>query len=200
MSNMLKAISAVLLAFVYSSISNAVTIESMSNTLLEVKYTQGEIVKGPLSFGLLALPTEVNARFELVPPSMPPPPANPVPIPYPNFFRDIDEVLMATISFGNTTWTLQNLTNFEMNTDAAGVLEILTYRFEIDGGGIALNFPLSISGFEDDEEFEYVYNASTYTLTQVPEPTTVAFVILSLVCLKLSRRERRVRPKVSQIT
>jgi len=35
---------------------------------------------------------------------------------------------------------------FKVNTDAFGVLENLSYRFEIVSGGIALNFPLRILG------------------------------------------------------
>ena len=181
----------IVMAFLCLPLANAAIIDGASNTLLTVTYTQGAIADGPLSFGLVALPTEVIAKFVLDPTSLPPPtPGGPIPFPFPNFFRDIDQVVSATITFGNGSWATSNLMEFKMNTDAFGVLENLSYRFEIVGGGIALNFPLRILGSQGGETFEYIYRESTYTLTQVTAPTTLALFGLSIAGLGWSRLKK----------
>jgi len=79
----------IVMAFLCLPLANAAIIDGASNTLLTVTYTQGPIADGPLSFGLVALPTEVIAKFVLDPTSLPPPtPGGPIPIPFhsPTFF------------------------------------------------------------------------------------------------------------------
>lgn len=156
--------------------------------ILDVTYTNGRVVAGPLSFGLTELPAQISASFELVPIPTPTPPG--VPIPYPNTFRDIDEVLSASLNIGNLFLTTKDLVAFEMNTDANGVLENLSYRFNIVGGGIALNFPLTITGTEGVQAFEYKYDTSTYTFAQVPEPTSLAISTLGIFALGWLRRKK----------
>lgn len=172
-------IASVLSLFLFASAARA-------GLILDVTYTNGRIVSGPLSFGLTELPAQVSATFELIP--IPTPPG--VPIPYPNTFRDIDEVLSASFNIGNLFLTTNDLVAFEMNTDANGELENLSYRFEIAGGGIALNFPLTITGIEGIQAFEYIYGTSTYNFAQVPEPASLALFAYGVFGLCWMRRKK----------
>jgi len=162
---------------------------------LNVTYTDGAIVSEPLSFGLAALPDSVDASFLLTQGQVGSEP------PITEFFAS--DVISADISFGDGTWTVNQLSNFFMQT-INGVVTELVYDFNpittltvVDGP--ILNFPLTITGTDiaTDETFEYFYASSTQSLTPVsaiPEPTTLTLWSLGAVALVgLSRR----RPKRS---
>jgi hypothetical protein len=142
---------------------------------LNVTYTSGSIISGPLSFGLSALPTSVRATFILGPGRVVyPEPEDPSP-PVINFYEA--DALFGRLSFGDATWTKNdtrnNLEEFSMSYD--GSVNFLTYKYspittQVVDGGIALNFPLTITGTDkaSGETFEYQYTESTHTLTELP--------------------------------
>jgi hypothetical protein len=106
---------------------------------LGVTYTNGSITSGPLSFGLSELPTSVSATFMLGAGSIG---INAI------HFSEAD-VVSASISFGDATWTENDLDNFSMSFGSD--VSSLTYNFlpittQLTDGGIVLNFPLSITG------------------------------------------------------
>ena len=140
---------------------------------LDVTYTNGSIKSGPLSFGLGALPTSVTAPYMLGPGSVG---RNSI------HFTEAD-VVSASVTFGDATWTRSELENFSM-LSISGVIDSLTYNFlpinSVSGGGIiVLNFPLSITGTDiaSGLAFEYEYTESTQTLTPVVQTLTVAIDI-----------------------
>jgi len=155
----------------------AMTVSAEAELLyqLDVTYTNGSIISGPLSFGLSALPTSVRATFILGPGQVVyPEPEDPSP---PVIYFDEADALLGRLSFGDATWTQNDTRNdleeFSMSYD--GSINALTYRFspittQVVDGGISLNFPLTITGMDiaSDQEFTYQYTKSTQTLTELP--------------------------------
>jgi hypothetical protein len=135
---------------------------------LNVTYTNGAIVAGPLSFGLSTLPTSVSATFILGPgqPGTEPGEED-------DLYFDDEDLLAATVAFGDATWIENNLAGFDMMYD--GNVNGLTYLFSpIDtqyaDSIIIMNFPLRVIGTDiaSGQPFEYIYADSTQTLTEVP--------------------------------
>ncbi len=143
---------------------------------LEVNYTNGSILSGPLSFGLTSLPSSVTAMFMLGPgqPGSPSSPGN-------NITFDETDVSSASITFGSATWTASELNDFSMLVVSGGIRS-LTYDFlpintQVVDGSIVLNFPLTVTGTDraSGQPFEYLYTSSTqtFTPTAVPVPSTI---------------------------
>jgi hypothetical protein len=150
-------------------LATMITMPAEANTMykLDVNYTNGSIILGPLSLGLSTLPTSVSATFTLGPgqPSTEPGEED-------NIYFDEEDVVSASITFGNATWTGNNMEEFEMLFD--GSLTSLFYSFDpvytlTADGIIVLNFPLTIIGMDinSGELFEYEYAYSTQTLTEI---------------------------------
>ena len=145
---------------------------------LNVTYTGGSIISGPLSFGLSELPDSVNATFALGPGVEGTEPED-----IGKIFFGLDDVFSARTTFGDGTWT--SLNNFSMTyISATNNVTNLTYTYNaIDTktvkGGMDLNFPLTITGVDisSGDEFRYEYLTSTQELTPqqnpVPEPAAI---------------------------
>jgi hypothetical protein len=182
---------AIVMVFLCHPVANAARVDfgkisdGSSNTF-SITYTQGDINFGPLSFGLSTLPSEVNAQFILGPgttvtgaPGM--------------LHYGVADIKSAGVSFGDAIWTV--LTSFELEVENGNV-ESLSYLFSpINSAtatqGIALNFPLTITGTDtaNNTEFSYTYSASTQSIT-VPTPATLSLFGLGLAGLGWSRRKK----------
>jgi hypothetical protein len=158
---------------------------------LDVNYTQGSIISGPLSFGLSALPTSVSATFMLGAGT----------IGSNSILFSRSDVVSADVSFGDASWTenLLDTFNFIMSlTPAAG--DTLNYAFlpittQLTDGSIVLNFPLSITGTDiaSGQSFEYGYTESTHTFSAsaVPVPAAVWLFGTALIgFIGMSRRRK----------
>ena len=84
---------------------------------LDVTYTNGSITSGPLSFGLSELPASVSATFMLGAGSVG---VNAI------HFTEAD-VVSASISFGDATWTENDLDDFAMSLPVSWDVSSLTY-------------------------------------------------------------------------
>ena len=138
---------------------------------LDVTYTNGAIIFGPLSFGLTALPDSVTARFILGPGELnTPEPGQPEKI-----YFDEGDALFGRITFGDASWPLGQLEELEMeyNIDDQEVTE-LSYNYSAintpTAQGPILNPPLTITGTDKDtgEVFKYIYATRTPTLSPLP--------------------------------
>ena len=153
---------------------------------LDVTYTNGRIKSGPLSLGLSELPASVIATYTLGSGTQSTEPGEENDI-----YFDDEDVALASVSFGDATWTSSELDNFSMvysiSTGGAGggdSLTGLTYNYlpinSASGVGIIiLNFPLSITGKDSASgmPFEYEYTESTETLTPIVQALNVAIDI-----------------------
>jgi len=94
--------------------------DAVSSYKLDVTYTNGSMISGPLSFGLSTLPTSVIATFMLGP-------GQPTTTGNAMAFNQTD-VRSANISFGDATWTVSALEDFSMLVVSGGIRS-LTYNF-----------------------------------------------------------------------
>ena len=134
-------------------------------------YTNPEILEGPLSFGLSALPSEVNSCFQFTAPE----PLSGVIV--------APTISSASLSFGNTDLTVANLYTgdddvypiYMFRLDTAGDIDLLQYGFLFTNGvvaeGIVLNssFEMNIKGTDiaTGIYFHYRYTTSSQTLAEV---------------------------------
>lgn len=131
---------------------------------LDITYTNGQILSGPLSADLTELPTSVLASFTLTGSTA--------------GDYNLEDVLQASLAFGDGAWSVGDLQSFAttlLSTDSGGLaVTSLTYAFApIDtpavSGRLAANFPLEIQGTDlaSGEAFHYRYDTSTQTVTVV---------------------------------
>lgn len=134
-------------------------------------YTNPEVVSGPLSFGLSALPSEVNACFQFTAPE----PVSGVIV--------APTISSASLSFGNADLTVTDLYTgdddvypiYMFRLDPAGDIDLLQYGFlftnNVVAEGIVLNssFEMNIMGTDiaTGLDFHYRYTTSTQTLAEV---------------------------------
>ncbi len=155
---------------------------------LDVTYTNGQILSGPLSADLTELPTPVLASFTLAGSAA--------------GVYDLDDVLEASLAFGDGAWSRGDLQSFaatvELIQGAFLIVNSLSYAYApIDtpavSGRLGANFPLDIQGTDRASglAFHYQYDMSTQTVTVVPEPSSVALATLALGWLGLACRRRR---------
>lgn len=144
---------------------------------LGVTYTNGQILSGPLSADLTDLPDSVYASFTL------------------KAVRGgvfgLEDVVESSLVFGDGAWNVGDLQSFSttiMPADAGLAVASLTYAYRaIDtptaDGKLAANFPLEIEGTDlaTGQAFLYRYDASSETLTVVPEPMSVALAALGFL-------------------
>ncbi len=151
---------------------------------LDITYTNGQIVSGPLSADLTELPEFVLASF-IVDGSA-------------EDVFGIADVVEASLAFGDVTWNASDLESFStmLTTDGNERFVIaLTYEFAPKSTSavndrISGNFPLEITGTDiaSGENFHYLYDSSTQAVTEVPEPTTLALVALGVVGFMIQHR------------
>ncbi|MCU7800866.1 MAG: hypothetical protein KZQ70_12155 [gamma proteobacterium symbiont of Lucinoma myriamae] len=148
---------------------------------LDVNYTNGLIIFGPLSFGLTKLPESVNATFILGPGED----ITPEPGEHGGVYFDEADAIFGRIILGDATWTtetgLEKFSMFYNTSIVGGSVEDLYYNyFPINNtltaeGPVVLNSPLTITGIDKDsgESFEYRYSVWTPTLTALPLTTAI---------------------------
>jgi hypothetical protein len=151
---------------------------------MEVTYTDGHIISGPLTADLTELPEFVHASFLLNGSGA--------------GVLSIADVVEASLAFGDVTWNASDLESFSTTLTTDGderFVTALTYEFAPKSTSavndrISGNFPLEITGTDiaSGEEFHYLYNSSTQTVTEVPEPSTLALVAVGVVGFMIRHR------------
>jgi len=144
---------------------------------LDVNYTSGSIISGPMSFGLTTLPSNVNATFLLGSGN----------VGVSGITYGISDVFSGQVSFGDAHWSL--LDSFSMLVSNGNVTS-LSYSF-LPGtsdsitapGPIILNFPLTITGtdFASGDAFEYRFTSSTQSISTIPEPGTILLLATGII-------------------
>ena len=129
---------------------------------LEVTYTLPEVIFGPISGGLDALPEQVCLTVLISEPVTE------------NCF-DPNDVIWARLDFGDGSFTY--LDAFSMCTDEALQVDSLDHEFLLVDTAtmldvMAQNFPLTIEGTDiaSGQDFEYQYSNSTQTFTEIGCP------------------------------
>ena len=151
---------------------------------IDITYTEGKIISGPLTPDLDELPSKVTASFKLS-----------------SAAGELADVTESSLVFGDGAWNLADLESFSASflpTDAGALAVVsLTYAYRpIDTSTanekLAANFPLTIQGTDlaSGLEFHYQYDASSQTVTEIPEPSSFVLAILGVVGVALCRRLR----------
>jgi hypothetical protein len=139
---------------------------------IDIIYTDGQILSGPLTPDLDALPESVFASFTLS-----------------SAAGTLADVVDSSLVFGDGAWSAGDLESFSaafLPTDAGGLAVVsLSYAYRaIDtptaNGRLSANFPLTIQGTDvaSGLEFHYQYDTSSQEVTFIPEPSSVALAAL----------------------
>lgn len=144
-----RAIAALCIALpaLWGTVSSAAVITPALQ--VDVTYSSGSIIEGPLSFGLSALPVEVDATFLVG--------TGTIGVAGVEYF--LGDVSSAQVSFGDGLWT--SLTSFYMRIQSGGVVA-LSYQFAAintgtTSGPVVLNFPLKITGTDTASGLDFEY-------------------------------------------
>ncbi|MGD9720135.1 MAG: hypothetical protein AB7O59_08120 [Pirellulales bacterium] len=143
---------------------------------IDVTYTNGHIVSGKLTPDLDALPEFVFASFTLN-----------------DAGGTLDNMLESSLVFGDAAWDVSDLESFTatfLPTDSGALaVTALSYAYRpkdtpTANDKLSANFPLTIQGTDiaSGEPFHYQYDTSTQTVTEVPEPSSVALAACGLAC------------------
>ncbi len=146
---------------------------SMGRFHFNIAYAGGSVLDGSLLPAFTALPEIVSADFVLDDPIQA------------NGIIQLHSVVAARLTFGDATWTENELEEFSATVDpTTGAVSALTYRFgAIDTttllSGTLSNFPLTISGTDraTGEAFTYQYAESTPTLTVLDGPAGAPVIV-----------------------
>jgi hypothetical protein len=152
---------------------------------MEVMYTDGHIISGPLTADLTELPEFVHASFLLNGSAA--------------GFYATGDVLQSSLVFGDASWNAADLEEFSTTLlpgDSGDFfVTSLSYAFApkntpTGNGKLAANFPLVIEGTDvaSGQPFHYQYDTSTQLVTLVPEPSTLTLAALSVLGLCGARR------------
>ena len=145
---------------------------------LEVNYTNGAIISGPLSFGLTELPDTVTATFTLGPGQV----VTPEPGETGGIDFDDEDVTSTSVTFGDPHFGPGMIWWGSIWGSMTAALTTLYYLFfwyhhaKPLNGGVILNFPLTITGTDKatmEEKFVYEYTDSTQTLTEIVETVAI---------------------------
>jgi len=155
---------------------------------IDVTYTNGQILSGPLSADLTELPASVNAFFVLNGTQA-------------GTYATAD-VLRSSLVFGDASWNAADIVEFSatmMPTDGGGLaVTALSYNYAAKDtptvdGRIVINFPLDIEGTDiaSGQAFHYRYDTSSQTVSQVPEPSGIALTLAAAALAVVAPRHRR---------
>jgi hypothetical protein len=147
---------------------------------IDITYTEGHIVSGPLTPDLEALPESVFASFTLSSPA-----------------GTLADVVDSSLVFGDGAWSADDLESFSatfLPTDGGGLAVVsLSYAYRAKNtpttnGRLIGNFPLVIEGTDiaSGEPFQYQYDTSSQTVTVIPEPSSLALTIFGALGVALS--------------
>jgi hypothetical protein len=154
---------------------------------VDITYTNGQILSGPLTADLDVLPDSVFASFTLS-----------------SAAGTLADVIESSLVFGDGAWSVGDLESFSASllpTDARTLAVVsLSYAYRpIDtptsNGKLSANFPLEIQGTDvaTGQPFHYRYDTSSQEVTVIPEPSSVALTALGSVVLAVAAMMRRRR-------
>jgi hypothetical protein len=150
---------------------------------IDITYTNGQILSGPLSADLTELPESVLASFTLIGTT--------------EGTHNLADVVDASLAFGDGVWSLGDLNDFTTTLvfDVVFAVSSLTYDYSpintsAVSDRIAGNFPLDIQGIDvaSGEAFHYHYDTSSQSVTIVPEPSTYVTAAMGIVAVLFARR------------
>jgi hypothetical protein len=151
---------------------------------IDITYSEGKIISGPLTPDLDVLPELVFASFTLN-----------------DAGGTLDNILASSLVFGDAEWSAGDLESFTatfLPTDSGALaVTALSYSYRAKNtpttnGKLAANFPLVIQGTDiaSGEPFQYQYDTSTQTVTEIPEPSSVVLAALGILGLLATARRR----------